>query len=87
MVESGCGLLCSQCAYRESTGCAGCVQIEKPFWGESCPVKGCCGERGLSHCGQCPSMPCRLPTQFACDPQQGDGGARIEQCRKWREEA
>ena len=33
--ESRCGLLCSQCSFRESMGCKGCVQIDKPFWGES----------------------------------------------------
>ena len=43
--ESRCGLLCSQCSFRESMGCKGCVQIDKPFWGESCPVKGCCEGR------------------------------------------
>ena len=68
MVESRCGLLCSQCGYRESTGCKGCVRIEKPFWGEKCPVKSCC----------------QALHGFAYDPQQGDGGARIRQCGKWR---
>ena len=53
MVESRCGLLCSQCGYRESMGCTGCVRIEKPFWGEKCPVKSCCEERRLDHCGLC----------------------------------
>ena len=38
MVESRCGLTCSGCPYREQMGCKGCVNIEKPFWGESCPV-------------------------------------------------
>ena len=58
MVESRCGLLCSQCGYRESTGCKGCVRIEKPFWGEKCPVKSCCEERRLDHCGLCGDFPC-----------------------------
>ena len=40
--ESRCGLLCSECAYREQMNCAGCVHIQKPFWGDSCPVKSCC---------------------------------------------
>lgn len=88
MVESRCGLLCSQCTFRESMGCAGCVNITKPFWGEQCPVKHCCEERAQVHCGTCPQFPCEAPlTAFAYDPQQGDGGARLEQCRKWREEA
>ena len=83
--ESRCGLLCSKCEYREQTGCAGCVHMQKPFWGESCPVKSCCEERELSHCGQCEAFPCDLLKQFAYDEKQGDDGKRIEQCRLWRE--
>lgn len=86
MIESRCGILCSGCKYAESTGCKGCVKIEKPFWGESCPVKGCCEEKGCAHCGRCPSFPCELLNQFAYDPAQGDDGLRIEQCRKWNGE-
>lgn len=84
MVESRCGLLCSQCGYRESMGCKGCVRIEKPFWGEKCPVKSCCEERRLDHCGLCGDFPCQALHGFAYDPEQGDDGARIRQCEKWR---
>ena len=87
MIESRCGLLCGSCAYRESMGCAGCVNIQRPFWGEACPVKSCCEGRGLTHCGQCGEFPCQLLHGFAYDPQQGDNGARLVQCQKWREEA
>ena len=45
------------------------------------------GEKAHEHCGQCPDFPCRLLRQFAYDPQQGDDGLRIEQCRKWNGEA
>ncbi|MFQ7077555.1 MAG: hypothetical protein ACLRSW_06255 [Christensenellaceae bacterium] len=31
MTESRCGLLCSECAYREQMNCKGCVYIQKPF--------------------------------------------------------
>ena len=85
MIESRCGILCGQCAYREQMGCGGCVQIQKPFWGESCPVKSCCEENPKEHCGQCESFPCGLLKQFAYDEKQGDGGKRIEQCAKWRD--
>ncbi|GFI04920.1 hypothetical protein AALA79_00835 [Lachnospiraceae bacterium 64-25] len=37
MIESRCGILCSECFYREQVGCKGCVNVQKPFWGESCP--------------------------------------------------
>jgi len=33
MVESRCGLLCSQCAYREQANCSGCIHMDEPFWG------------------------------------------------------
>lgn len=83
--ESRCGLLCSECAYREQMNCAGCVHIQKPFWGDSCPVKSCCEEKGLEHCGLCEEFPCGLLNQFAYDKQQGDDGKRIERCRRWRD--
>lgn len=85
MAESRCGLLCSECGYREQMGCGGCTQIDKPFWGEACPVKMCCENHGFSHCGQCREFPCPLLNQFAYDKEQGDDGKRIEQCRRWAE--
>jgi hypothetical protein len=83
MVESRCGILCNQCNYREEVGCEGCTNIEKPFWGESCPVKDCCEGRGHEHCGQCPEFPCGLLNGFAYDNEQGDNGKRILTCRAW----
>jgi hypothetical protein len=83
MIESRCGILCSECGYREKTGCGGCVHIEKPFWGDSCPVKSCCEGKNLEHCGKCGDFPCALINQFAYDKEQGDDGKRIEQCKKW----
>lgn len=83
--ESRCGILCSECEYRENPGCKGCIHIEKPFWGEGCPVKSCCEKKTFVHCGQCPEFPCGLLHSFAYDEAQGDNGKRIEQCRKWAE--
>lgn len=85
MIESRCGILCGECGYREQTGCAGCVPIDKPFWGECCPVKACCEAKKLEFCGECGEFPCALLTQFAYDKEQGDDGRRIEQCRLWAE--
>lgn len=86
MIESRCGILCGGCEFRESMGCKGCVNIREPFYGK-CAVKSCCEEKGHAFCGQCPEFPCQLLHQYAYDPQHGDDGLRIEQCRKWREEA
>jgi len=82
MVESRCGILCTQCEYLEKCG-GGCTNITKPFWGDSCPVKDCCEGRGHEHCGQCPKFPCDLLNEFAYDKEQGDNGKRIETCRMW----
>jgi len=86
MFESRCGCLCSQCEYREQMNCAGCISINKPFWGDSCPVKGCCEGKGLDHCGKCHEFPCSLLSSFAYDKEQGDNGKRIETCRAWASE-
>lgn len=83
MVESRCGILCRECEYRDKMNCGGCVHIDKPFWGDSCPVKSCCEGKGLKHCGKCNDFPCNLLNQFAYDKEQGDDGKRIEQCREW----
>lgn len=83
MVESRCGILCSECEYRDEMSCGGCIQIDKPFWGDACPVKSCCEGKGLAHCGECNDFLCGLLKQFAYDKEQGDDGKRIEQCRKW----
>ena len=85
MIESRCGILCGTCEFRESMGWGGCVNISRPFHGE-CPVKNCCEEKGHDCCGQCPVFPCELLTKFAYDPEHGDNGLRITQCRKWRGE-
>lgn len=85
MIESRCGLLCSQCSHKEVMHCTGCVQMNKPFWADACPIKTCCEGRALPHCGACSDFPCQLLTQFAYDETQGDGGQRIQQCAKWRE--
>ena len=83
MIESRCGINCSKCEYKETKGCKGCVNIDKPFWGENCPVKSCCESKALLHCGECEAFPCALLNSFAYDKEQGDNGLRIEQCRKW----
>lgn len=83
MVESRCGILCSECLSKEQMGCGGCVNIEKPFWGDNCPVKSCCESKKLEHCGLCEEFPCAQLNQFAYDKENGDNGKRIEQCRNW----
>lgn len=83
MIESRCGVLCSKCEYREAMNCSGCISMDKPFWGDSCPVKSCCEKKSQQYCGECDNFPCELLTQFAYDKEQGDNGERIKQCKQW----
>ncbi len=85
MVQSRCGIVCSECAYKEQVNCQGCIHISKPFWGDVCPVKSCCENKKLEHCGCCDTFPCELLHSFAYDKEQGDDGKRIEQCKMWRD--
>lgn len=88
-IDTRCGLCCESCGFREPCNCGGCIATNgHPFHGE-CPVAVCCQEKGFVHCGQCPDLPCVLMVQYSIeDKEHGDNppGARIEQCRKWREE-
>ena len=52
MIESRCGIICSECEFKSKIGCAGCINIEHPFWGEICPVKSCVETQELNHCGE-----------------------------------
>lgn len=84
MVESRCGLLCSECSFQETMGCKGCVNINKPFWGD-CPVKTCCESKNQNHCGECSDFVCSLLHTYAYDMEESDNGVRLEQCKKWSE--
>jgi predicted metal-dependent phosphoesterase TrpH len=86
VIDSRCGLHCSDCGYQEKCGCGGCIETGgKPFHGE-CPIAVCCQGKGLTHCGECSDFPCELLTQYSCDPEHGDqpAGARIDQCKAWK---
>jgi hypothetical protein len=82
--KSRCGIICDTAACKEQFGfdCAGCVNIETAPWGD-CEIKICCEGKGHEHCGLCADFPCETLEKYANDPEHGDGGARIEQCRKW----
>ncbi|MBL8025250.1 MAG: DUF3795 domain-containing protein [Fibrobacteres bacterium] len=71
MIESRCGILCSECDYREKMDCKGCVNISKPFWGDACPVKNCCENRKLISCGNCSEFPCELLNSYSYDKEHG----------------
>ncbi len=83
MIESRCGIICSECTFRETMHCKGCINIDKPFWGENCPVKSCCEKKDIEHCGTCEKFPCGVLTGFSYDKEHGDDGKRINQCKVW----
>lgn len=84
MAESRCGLLCSECQYREIMKCEGCPKIKKPYWGKSCPIKSCVEGKSLEHCGQCQRFPCKRLHEFAFDHATGSEGTRIENLTSWQ---
>lgn len=86
MIRSRCGILCDECAFRESMNCKGCENIDKPFWADSCPIKSCSETNGKEHCGMCNKFPCDMLHKFSYDKERGDNGKRIEQCKIWSEE-
>jgi len=89
-IQSRCGLLCFDCAYRESHGCGGCIETNgHPFHGE-CPLAKCCQDKGFAHCGECTELPCDIMRAYSYDdPEHGDNppGARVEVCRIWAKKA
>lgn len=90
MVDSRCGLHCSDCDWKESNGCGGCIETGgHPFHGE-CPIAICCQKKSLVHCGECDVIPCgKLYAYSYLDPEHGDKaqGARVEVCRRWAAES
>jgi len=82
MVESRCGIVCSECTFKEKKGCKGCVNIDNPFWG-NCIIKTCCESKSLNNCGESSEFPCDNLKSFSYDKEQGDNGKRIEQCKSW----
>ena len=90
MIDSRCGLHCSECDFKEKCGCGGCIETNgHPFYGE-CPIAVCCQNNGYTHCGECPDIPCKQLYDYSyLDEENGDNppGARIEQCRRWKEES
>jgi peptidase E len=89
MIDSRCGLHCTVCEWKESTGCGGCIEtMGHPFHGE-CPIAICCQNKGLVHCGECDILPCdKLYAYSYLDTEHGDKppGARMQVCRHWAAE-
>ena len=75
---SRCGIICSECKYREKFNCPTCHKTNgKTFWGE-CKVAKCNISKELNNCSECNDFPCQLLKDFAHDKEQGDNGKRIK---------
>jgi hypothetical protein len=82
-IDTRCGLICATCTFKEKFNCGGCIKTDgHPFHGD-CAVAVCCQNKGFLFCGLCPDFPCQLLHDYSYDPDHGDNGARIEQCRRW----
>ncbi len=80
--DTYCGLSCESCEYREKMNCSGCISSEgKPFHGE-CKVAKCAVDKKRRFCGECGEFPCELLKSYSYDKEQGDNGARIENCKQ-----
>ena len=83
MVESRCGILCSEYKKNMKCGdCIGCIDTDNPCWGE-CDIKKCCENKKLEHCGLCDNFPCDELVSMSYSESEGDNGKRVEQCQKW----
>ena len=78
-----CGAYCGVCDWKEKTGCPGCQGCKgKMFWGE-CPTAKCCGDKGLTHCGNCSEVPCDTLGEVFDSPEHGDNGERLANLKSW----
>lgn len=80
-IESRCGLLCSECDFREACNCGGCVETKgHPFHGE-CQVAKCCQDKGYTHCGECPNLPDQCGVEV-CEKKDKKGITPCDGCEK-----
>jgi hypothetical protein len=57
------------------------------YWGGKCEIKECCEGKKLRHCGLCREFPCELIREFSYDPETGDDGERLLNCKEWADKA
>lgn len=85
MYESRCGVECDSCQRKEQTGCRGCLNMERPFWGGICEVKACCEGKKLNHCGECEMFPCEMLAAMGAG-QGYDPKPRLARLEAWARE-
>ena len=82
LIESFCGVKCSECEFKTEHDCKGCAASGgKPFHGK-CELADCAVSKNKAFCGECEQFPCEILKKHSLDKKYGDNGARIENCRK-----
>lgn len=79
--DSYCGLYCKDCQLRDTCGCKGCIASQGNSFHGRCDVAECAKGKSRRFCGECGEFPCQLLKSYAYDPEHGDSGQRIENCR------
>ena len=54
-----CGLNCAECGSFWNNECKGCRAMDGTSIYGKCEWYHCCKDKGLEHCGQCDSFPCK----------------------------
>jgi hypothetical protein len=86
MLDTFCGLRCSECEFKEKNNCRGCIASGgKPFHGK-CEVADCAISKNRRFCGECESFPCDILKKYSFDKEYGDNGSRIEHCKALKTE-
>ena len=79
--DTYCGLSCANCEWKEAYHCGGCIATGgKPFHGE-CDIANCATKNKRRFCGECENFPCENLKRYSYDPEHGDEGMRIENCK------
>jgi len=77
------GAYCGDCGWREKMNCPVCQMAKgNMFWGE-CRIAKCSIEKGIEHCGLCPSLPRNVLQEAFDDPEHGDKGERLANLKAW----
>ncbi len=78
-----CGAYCGICEWRPKTDCPGCQAARGDMFFGECTVAKCCVDKGFTHCGECPDLPCTDLQATFDNPEHGDHGERLINLKTW----
>ena len=86
LFDSFCGQKCGECKFRFLNDCKGCIASGgNPFFGK-CEIAECVISMQKRFCGECEIFPCEILKKASFNKENGDDGARIENCKKIKAE-